>query len=118
PGLRILAATVNSDLALDRCSVVVIYVNFARAASEALTGSRLPWALHRGRCKRRLYTGSLKREPCVLEFLRWPNFYDHVESVANEAHSGSKSGSSSAISLISGQFQQRVSGASLPSAGS
>jgi hypothetical protein len=38
PGLRILAATVNGDLALDGLAGVLIDMHFARATSEAMAG--------------------------------------------------------------------------------
>ena len=64
--LRILAATVDDDAALDGGSVVAIDVHFARAASEALARIVDCLLLRIGRCKRWLYTGSLKRNPCKL----------------------------------------------------
>ena len=98
--LRILSATVDDDAALDGGSVVAIYVHFARAASEASARIVDCLLLCIGRCKRWLDAGSLKRDPCAFEFLRWSNFDDlHALSVANDAHNGSRSGSSSAISL-------------------
>ena len=57
-------------------------------------------------CERRLDSESLKRDPRALEFLASANLDDlHVQSVANEAHSGSKSGSSSAISRNLGSIR-------------
>jgi hypothetical protein len=70
PGLRILAAVVNDDAALDGCSVVVINVNFARAASESVDGQSIALGFASGRCKRRFYTRRLKCDPRALEFLR------------------------------------------------
>lgn len=50
--LRILAATVNSDLAFDGGSVVGLYVNLTRAASEALARIVDCLTFCIGRCKR------------------------------------------------------------------
>ena len=58
--LRILAATVDNDAALDGGSVVAIYVHFTRAASEALARIVGGLALCIGRCKRWLDARSLK----------------------------------------------------------
>jgi hypothetical protein len=52
PGLRILAATVNSDLALDGGSVVAIDMHFPCGASEASAGAIDCFLLRVGRGKR------------------------------------------------------------------
>ena len=51
-------------------------MHFARAASEALARIVDGLLLGIGRCKRWLNTGTLKRNPCAFEFLRWANFDD------------------------------------------
>ena len=51
-------------------------VHFAHAASKALAGIVDRFALCIGRSKRWLDAGSFGRDPCALEFLRWPNFDD------------------------------------------
>jgi len=60
PGLRVLAATVNDDLALDGCSVLAKYTYFACATSEASTRIIDRLALCIGRCKRWLNPWRLK----------------------------------------------------------
>jgi hypothetical protein len=92
--LRILAATVDGDLALDGGSVVAIYVHFPCGASEASAGVIYCFLLPVRRCKRLLNPRSLKRNPRAFESLTGSNLDDfHALSVANDVHSGSKSGS-------------------------
>jgi hypothetical protein len=103
--LRILAATVNGNAALDSCGVAAIHIHFPARASEAFARIVDRLALCIGLCKRWLHAGSLKRDPCALEFLTRSNLDDHIQSVANEAQSGSKSESSNAISRKLGSIR-------------
>jgi hypothetical protein len=79
--LRISAATVNDDGALDGCSVVVIYTHFARAPPEAPARAADGLLLCIGRCKRWRDAGSLKRNPRALELLAGQNFRQRDEKM-------------------------------------